>query len=114
MKFLGAPMANAAPPPQQRGLIASVRHTVGLVLIMLALCLLGAYQQSKSGISHDVAPPPHAIISLYLSLIASEWALVLYVRAGTRRTGTQLRDLIGGRWRGVKDALRDVAIAAIF
>ena len=107
-------MANVASLPQPRGLIASVGHTVGLVLIMLALCLGGAYQQSRSGTNQDLVPVHRGLVPLYLSVIGGEWALVLYVRAGTRRTGTRLRDLIGGRWRGVKDVLRDVAIAAVF
>jgi len=107
-------MATAASLSHERRLIASVWHTGGLVLIMLALCLLGAYQQSRPGTDRNLVPSHRGIVPLYVSLIASEWALVLYVRAGTRRKGIHLRELIGGRWRGVKDVLLDLAIAAVF
>lgn len=105
-----ASVASLSPTPR----VASVWHTGGLVLIMVALCGLGAYQQRRPGTDQNLVASHRGIVPLYLSLIVSEWALVLYVRAGTRRTGTRLRDLIGGRWRGPKDVLRDVAIAAVF
>ena len=107
-------MATAASLPHAPGRVASVWHTGGLVLIMLALCWLGAYQQSRPSTDQNLVASHRGVVPLYLSLIASEWALVLYVRAGTRRTGTGLRELIGGRWRGPKDVLLDVVIAALF
>jgi membrane protease YdiL (CAAX protease family) len=48
----------------------------------------------------------------YLSIILAQWALLYYVwKVGLRRTGTKLSELIGGRWAGITDVLRDVALA---
>lgn len=108
-------MTTAVPSlPQQRKPMASLRHTAGLVLIMLVLCLLGAYQQSRPGTGQNLVPSHRGIVPLYVSLLLMEWALVWYVRAGTRRKGVPLRELIGGRWRGFTDVLRDLAIATAF
>lgn len=100
--------------PERRKLIASPMHTAGLVLIMLALCLFGAYQQGRRGTDHNLVPSHGGIVPLYVSLIVMEWALVLYVRAGTRKHGVHLRELVGGRWRGFNDVLLDLAIASAF
>jgi uncharacterized protein len=41
-----------------------------------------------------------------------EWGLFLYVwRGGLRRSGTKLRELVGGRWRSPKDVAVDVGLA---
>jgi membrane protease YdiL (CAAX protease family) len=49
---------------------------------------------------------------LYLSLMAMEWGLVLYVwRVGLRGDSAALRDVIGGRWRTARDIGVDVALA---
>jgi membrane protease YdiL (CAAX protease family) len=50
-------------------------------------------------------------VPLYLSLLAAEWGLFLYVRKGVRSTGTTLQELIGGRWAGPRDLLIDAGIA---
>jgi hypothetical protein len=100
--------------PERRKLIASPMHTAGLVLIMLALCLLGAYQQGRQGTDRNLVPSHGGIVPLYVSLIVMEWVLVLYVRAGTRKRGVHLRELVGGRWRGLNDVLLDLALASAF
>lgn len=107
-------MATALSVSPQPRLVASPLHTAGLILIMVALCLMGMYQQSRPSADPTLVPAHRGIIPLYVSLIISEWALVLYVRAGTRKRKVPLRELIGGRWRGMKDILRDLAIAAVF
>jgi membrane protease YdiL (CAAX protease family) len=82
------------------------------VFVLIAICVLVAVAGAlaQKGASHGALTPPASPVPLYLSLIAMEWGLVLYVaRAGLR--GASLRTLIGGRWRGPGDVLRDGALA---
>jgi hypothetical protein len=92
--------------------VASYRHTAILAGAFLLLAAAGAVFQS--------APAPNAagdsdhpnVIPLYLSLLVAEWGLLYYVwKAGLRRSGSQLRDLIGGRWIRGLDVLRDLLLA---
>ena len=91
-------------------LIAPIWHTALLVGLFLVLTVVGAlFQRSARAHPGGLQQHPH-VAPLYLSLIVMEWALVLYVRKGLRRSGTQLRDLIGGRWNGPKDVARDALL----
>ena len=96
-------------PPQP---VASYWHTAILVALFLLLTVGGALFQGGGGPSPG-APPRHPhVIPLYLSLLAFEWGLVLYVwRGGLRKSGVRLRELIGGRWGSLRDVARDVAFA---
>lgn len=88
-------------------LIAPRWHTWLLVALFLALALSGALFQNQT------QKQPESLVPLYLSLIAMEWGLFLYVwKGGLRRTGTKLRDLIGGTWRGPTDVAIDAGLAA--
>ena len=52
------------------------------------------------------------VVPLYISLIAMEWGLFVWVwRGGLRKTGTKLRELIGGKWSSAKDVLVDCGLA---
>lgn len=51
-------------------------------------------------------------VSGYMSVLVSEWLLVLYVRMGVHKRGARLRDLVGGRWATPKDVMKDVALGA--
>src|SRR6185436_10607440 len=88
-----------------------IRHTIVLVLLLLAVAAGGAIVQQRA--THATTlPAPARPTTLYLSLIAMEWGLVLYVvRGGLRRTGTSLRDVVGGRWSRPRDVARDVVVA---
>jgi hypothetical protein len=79
-------------------LVAPRWHTALLVALFLGLMLGGAFfQRAAHSQPGRLLPRPH-LVRLYLSLIAMEWGLVLYVwRAGLRRSGTKLSELIGGR-----------------
>ncbi len=48
----------------------------------------------------------------YISVLVSEWLLVLYVRMGVHKRGVRLRDLVGGRWATPKEVIKDVALGA--
>lgn len=92
--------------------VASRLHTGLLVVLFLALTLGGAlFQREAHSPSRTQLQHPH-LVPLYLSLIAMEWALFYYVwRGGLRRSGTNLRELIGGRWRSLKDVALDASLA---
>jgi membrane protease YdiL (CAAX protease family) len=90
-----------------RKLIAPVWHTAALVGLFLAITVAGALFQ-RGAQAHPGALQQHPQVApLYLSLIVLEWGLVFFVCRGLRRTGTRLRDLIGGRWNGPRDIVID-------
>jgi membrane protease YdiL (CAAX protease family) len=89
--------------------LASVRHTAVLVAVFLATAVWGAAMQGHAAPAGAFARPS-SVVPLYLSLLAMEWGLVLYVwRTALRPRGVPLRDLVGGRWSARSLAL-DVAI----
>jgi hypothetical protein len=60
--------------------VASYRHTAVLVGVMLAMAASGAWFQHRAASSGAATlPHPQRLAGLYLSLIAMEWALVLYI-----------------------------------
>jgi membrane protease YdiL (CAAX protease family) len=93
-------------------LIAPITHTIALVLGFLVMAAGGALFQQRAAAHGSTLPAPSRPTMLYLSLIAMEWGLVLYVvRVGLRRTGTSLREVVGGRWSRPRDVVRDVVVA---
>ena len=108
-------MTTLALAPESRPaprLIAPIAHTIALVLLFLVMAAGGAIFQQRAAAHATTLPAPSRPTTLYLSLIAMEWGLVLYVvRGGMRRTGTSLRDVVGGRWGRPRDVVRDVVVA---
>ena len=93
--------------------VAPPWHTALLVIFFLALTVGGAIFRRETHAASGIARTHPHVAPLYLSLMAGEWGLLLYTwRAGLRRTGTRLRDLIGGRWSRPRDVLVDAAFAA--
>ena len=93
-------------------LIGSRWHTALLVALFLGIAVGGAFFQrharSEPGILEQHAP----LVPLYLSLIAMEWGLFVWVwRGGLGGTGTKLSELIGGKWANAKDVLVDCGLA---
>jgi membrane protease YdiL (CAAX protease family) len=78
------------------GLVASKRHTIILSGILLTLAALGLLSNMKH--SGGVAEHPASVgVPLYIGLALAEWGLFLYVRAGLRRRGASVRELISAR-----------------
>ena len=93
-------------------LIAPLWHTVLFVAFFLVTAMGGAFFQRQAHADPGMLEQHPHVAPLYLSLIAGEWGLFLYLwKAGLRRTGTKLRELIGGRWRSPKDVAVDVSLA---
>ena len=87
-------------------------HTSLLVAFFLLLTLAGFIFQHRSGSQETILPQQRNLAPLYLYLILGQWVLLYYVwKVGLRRTGTKLRDLIGGSWPRVVNVLRDVVLA---
>ncbi|HEY6196001.1 MAG TPA: CPBP family intramembrane glutamic endopeptidase [Candidatus Eisenbacteria bacterium] len=107
-------MTTLAAAPESRPaprLVAPIAHTIALVLLFLAMAVGGGLLQHQAAHS-AMLPAPSRPTAVYLYLIAMEWGLVLYVaRGGLRRTGTALRDLVGGHWGRPADVARDAALA---
>ena len=80
---------------RQSELIASKRHTLILCSVLLALAAAGLMMPARQG--GGGTPAPSGGAPLYLGLIAAEWGLFLYVRAGLRGRGTPVRSLISTR-----------------
>jgi len=94
-------------------LIAPLWHTLALVLLLVALTAAGALFQLRAHANPALTTHPPNAAPLYLSLMLAEWGLFYYVwKGGLRRTGTPLRELIGGRWSRGRDILVDAAVAA--
>jgi len=109
MATITLPLGTKSPCPK---LVASRWHTVLLVGLFLALTLVGALFQRGAHAQPGKLLEHRHVVPLYLSLIAMEWGLFFYVwRGGLRRSGTKLRELIGGRWQSFKDVAADASLA---
>jgi len=98
--------------PSNSKLVAPRWHTWLLVALFLALTLGGALFQRRAHAQPERLLQHPQVVPLYLSLIAMEWGLFYYVwKGGLRRSGTKLRELIGGTWRNPKDVVVDASLA---
>ncbi len=96
-----------AQEPERTRLLAPVWHTVVLIVVLLAFSALGAVSDhpvSKQG----------GRIPQYLMTMAWEWILTVFVIWGASKSGTGLRELIGGKWQQFEDFLLDIAMAVGF
>jgi len=95
-------------------LVAPLWHTAVLIVILLAIAAYGVYGEAVAHAKHIPAGHRGSTLPIYLSLMAAEWGLFRFVvMGGLRRTGTPLRDLLGARWTGWRDVVRDVVIALL-
>jgi uncharacterized protein len=92
-------------------LIAPFWHTSLLVAIFVGLALGGALFQHRAGVDPGMLQQHSNMVPLYLSLLAMEWALFLYVRKGVHLTGLSLRTLVGGRWTNARGVAVDISLA---
>jgi len=93
-------------------LVAPRRHTALLIALFLGLAVSGAFFQRHARSQPEMLEQHPHLVPLYLSLIAMEWGLFVWVwRGGLRRSGTKLSELIGGKWVSAKDVLVDGGLA---
>lgn len=94
--------AVSAPAP-----VAPLWHTLLLVSVMLL------FSAGSANSDHSLAVR-YGKHWQYIATILWEWILFGFVWWGIYRRSVRMRDLVGGRWRRVEDALIDVSIAAGF
>jgi len=99
--------------PAARRLLAPPWHTAVLIAIVLLASLVGAWLQRRPGPGASIAERHSGAIAIYLTAMALDWALFSYMWVFVRKSGTRLRDLIGGG-RDPKAIALDVAIAIPF
>jgi membrane protease YdiL (CAAX protease family) len=92
-------------------LIAPLWHTGLLVAIFLSLALGGALFQNRANVDPGMLQQHSSMVPLYLSLLAMEWGLFLYVRKGLLLRGFSVRELVGGRWTSARGVLLDFILA---
>ncbi|MGA2354874.1 MAG: CPBP family intramembrane glutamic endopeptidase [Terriglobales bacterium] len=99
----------ALTPRVEAKLVAPLWHSLGLLIILLAISLGLLRMQSRTPATGE---QQHGNVIVYISVIASEWAMTFYVWLGGLIPGaTRLRDLVGGRWSNRKEVLRDIGLA---
>jgi CAAX protease family protein len=104
------PIKSAATPAAPAGtpqLIAPLWHTAVLVIAILLFSAAGSNRQ-------HLVTSSRARIAQYLLTLTWEWLLFAFCLWGARKSGTGLRQLIGGRWRETEDVLIDLLTAAGF
>jgi CAAX protease family protein len=99
-------------PPGER--LAPVWHTAVLGGILAGTYFVGAWLQSRAGAGPGIAAEHRGVLGVYVTAMTLDWALFFYVWRFTSRSGTRLRDLVGGRWASAKDVALDLAIAVPF
>ncbi len=87
--------------------IAPLWHTAVLVIAILLLSVASSSRQ------HLVTNSRTRVLQ-YLLTLTWEWLLFAYCVWGARKSGTGLRELVGGRWREIEDVLIDLLTAAGF
>ncbi|HYK41399.1 MAG TPA: CPBP family intramembrane glutamic endopeptidase [Thermoanaerobaculia bacterium] len=98
----------------RRPLLAPAWHTAVLGAILVGTYFAGAWLQSRAGAGPGIAPDHRGALGVYFAAMALDWALFFFVWRFTSRSGTPLRELIGGRWSSAKDVAVDIAIAVPF
>lgn len=90
--------------------VASGRHTAILTAILLLIALAGwlALRQAHGG---PAATGGSA--GLYVGLLAAEWGLFFYARAGLKRHGTSIARLISARPLTARTLVTDVVLGLL-
>jgi membrane protease YdiL (CAAX protease family) len=113
-----SPADSARPSNVKQAQIASWLHLVGFLLIGTGVVVMGmlAQHRGSSGGAADTSQLANhgAAISLYLTAIAMDWALLYYCWVGVHRFGGKLETLSGGLCSSWSDLARDIAIAIPF
>jgi membrane protease YdiL (CAAX protease family) len=95
--------------PRSNATVAGTVHTLFLLAVIVGWSAWGYFGASRMRAAQN---PPRA--AMYVLTILWEWAVVAYIAWGTKRHGSSMSELIGGKWNGAKDFFKDIAIAAGF
>ncbi len=97
---------NASPHPWPAP-VAPAWHTLLFLVVIFAFSALSANSQHEM-VQH------YGRVRVYAVTMAWEYILVGFILWGTRKKGTRLRELVGGRWKSPEDFLIDLGIAVGF
>lgn len=101
--------SQACAPRAEVKLVAPLWHSLGLLIILLAISLGLLRMQRRSPASGG---QQQGNVIVYIAVIACEWAMTFYVWLGGLIPGaTRLHDLVGGCWTNGKEVLRDLGLA---
>lgn len=103
---MSSPATSEIAPFQQA--IAPAWHTVVVLAALFGLSLLSYHRGNLPGVGAQGRARG------YVLTIVIEWAMTAFIWYGISRRGVRMRDLIGGRWNGFIDFLRDVGISIAF
>src|SRR3954452_21054040 len=88
------PRSRNAAEDQSNQPVASRRHTIILTAILLLIALAGWLTLRQA---HGGPAAAGGSMGLYVGLLAAEWGLFLYARAGLKRHGISVARLISAR-----------------
>ena len=101
--------ATNLPAVESRETIAPAWHTIVLLLVVAALSAVSSFSHGPSPIGFG-----RGKVVGYLSVLVSQWLVILFIWWGIRGRGFSLRDLAGGSWQRWTGPLRDLGIAIAF
>src|SRR3954463_10690457 len=90
--------------------VASKRHTAVLTAVLVLVALAGRLSLRQA---HGAAAAAGGSVALYAGLLAAEWGLVLYARAGLKRHGTSVARLISARPLTARTLVTDVMLGLL-
>jgi hypothetical protein len=102
------------PAPEKPGLIAPLWHTALIVVILFGVSYFTAQFFDHALAKGPVLNSHQARLLQYGTTVVLEFFLLALIWLGLRTTKTQIRDLIGGRWKTPEAFLLDLAIASGF
>lgn len=94
--------------------IASRLHLAVFLWIQMALMLRGGAGLRLVLATDDPETRQFRVACYMVLAVVFQWALVGFVWLGIRKTGTTLRELVGGRWATAWDVARDIGIGLAF
>jgi membrane protease YdiL (CAAX protease family) len=92
------------------GPVASTGHTAVLTAVLLLVALAGWLSLRQA---HGGAAAAGGSVGLYVGLLAAEWGLFLYARAGLKRQGTSIARLISARPLTARTLVTDVMLGLL-
>jgi membrane protease YdiL (CAAX protease family) len=94
--------------------VASYRHSLVFLAIVVGVMSAGFAAQQRTVAGGGLVEAHTHVIPVYVSVTALNWLLAFFVWKGIRKRGVAIGSLVGGRWQGVREILRDFGLAALF
>jgi membrane protease YdiL (CAAX protease family) len=95
-----------------RTLLASSKHLVIFLVIVLGLAVAGALNGASSHTA-EATPEPMTLAGAFLFMIAMQWLWLRFVQQGMRRQGRSVWEFIGQGWATPRVVATDVVYAGL-